>query len=214
MQCHTLLSTCWEGSHLPWKVPGVWGSGEGAQHGPSPAAAPPGALGLCWGVPKPLASCPGTGAGQDSAPSASPTSALPWALAFILGSSSRFPWPFPQRSTVTYCYARFSPYSLTIRQTDSARHKIQIMSFDSLLLNCFQTAKSSSCRCKDWNCREHTTATGLVFFFSSFFLSKYQSKVIKGSVKNYSYGNYFLFPTFTFILGHVFLSGNLVPAKG
>lgn len=52
------------------------------------------------------------------------------------------------------------------------------------------------------------------WFSSSFFLSKYQSKVIKGSVKNYSYGNYFLFPTFTFILGHVFLSGNLAPAKG
>lgn len=53
---------------------------------------------------------------QDrTAPSASPTSALPWALAFILGSSSRFPWPFPQRSTVTYCYAPFSLYSLTIR---------------------------------------------------------------------------------------------------
>lgn len=62
-----------------------WGSGAGAQHGPNPAAAPPGALGLCRGVPELLGSCPGIGAGQDSAPPASPISALPWALAFILG---------------------------------------------------------------------------------------------------------------------------------
>lgn len=134
--------------------------------------------GLGWGVPKPLGSHPGLEwqgenrsllplpwVGQDSAPLAWPLSACLWSQTSTRGKLLKISLAFSAEQRYDFSLCMFFsalPYYETDRvyaSSASCRNKIQNVSLNSLSLNSFQIAKSStnSCRCKDWNSRDHTT---------------------------------------------------------